>query len=298
MKAESTENGDFVYPGYASEKLDGWRCLTVDGIMYTSGGKHFKPNVQARFKPIIDAAKAANLVLDGELYHEGKQFGIISSTLSDTQEVMQERNLRFHCFDAITEDEWYGRSEQEPFQKRMSRYFLFGDMYDYEGNLFVGVSQFTVQSAEEADAFYAKIKAKGGEGIILRTFDGKYNPNTRSRDILKRKVWWDCSARVIDIKQQACPLKYAEEVKIEDGKEQGYKLTTGSVTVQILADQPLPAGTIQNATFTGAQSIELRKQFWMEREQMIGKIVDFEYLPGGSVAGRMARIFRIREDLE
>lgn len=30
------------YPCYVSEKLDGWRCLIVDGIMYTSGGKEFK----------------------------------------------------------------------------------------------------------------------------------------------------------------------------------------------------------------------------------------------------------------
>ena len=53
MKADTVENGDFRYPCYVPEKLDGWRCLIVDGVMYTSSGKSFKPNVQVRFKPLI-----------------------------------------------------------------------------------------------------------------------------------------------------------------------------------------------------------------------------------------------------
>jgi hypothetical protein len=31
----------------------------TDGVMFTSGGKEFKPNVQERFKPIIEAAHKA-----------------------------------------------------------------------------------------------------------------------------------------------------------------------------------------------------------------------------------------------
>jgi hypothetical protein len=60
--------------------------------------------------------------------------------------------------------------------------------------------------------------------------------------------------------------------------------------------EPLPAGTQQNAMFTPA-AFHLRDQFWTERDSLIGKIVDFEFLPGGNV-GRMGRIFRLREDIE
>jgi hypothetical protein len=63
-----------------------------------------------------------------------------------------------------------------------------------------------------------------------------------------------------------------------------------------LPDQPLPEGEEQNCMFTGDQSIELRDRFWAEREEMLGKVVDFVYLAGTKM-GRMARIYRVREDL-
>jgi hypothetical protein len=135
-----------------------------------------------------------------------------------------------------------------------------------------------------------------GEGVMMRTPYGKYEPNTRSKDIVKRKIWHDCSARIVAIHQLACPLKYAEEVREIDGKQQGFKKRAGSVTVEILPDQPLPAGAQQNAMFTPS-AFHLRDQFWTERETLIGKVVDFEFLPGGNV-GRMGRIFRLREDIE
>ena len=127
MKAESIdEASQFRYPCYVSEKLDGWRSLIIDGTMYTSGGKPFKPNVQERFKSIIQVAHKAQLVLDGELYYNhNSNFGELSSTLSASLEVMAERNLRFYAFDGITYDEWYGRSRQEQFSDRFILYYDF-----------------------------------------------------------------------------------------------------------------------------------------------------------------------------
>ena len=112
---------------------------------------------------------------------------------------------------------------------------------------------------------------------------------------MKRKVWSDCSARIVAIHQLACPLKYADEVREVDGVKQGFKNRAGSVTVQVLPDQPLPAGTQQNAMFTPA-AFHLHDLFWTERETLIGKVVDFEYL-SGATKGRMGRIFRLREDI-
>jgi len=57
----------------------------------------------------------------------------------------------------------------------------------------------------------------------------------------------------------------------------------------------LPAGVQQNALFTPA-AFHLRDLFWTERETIIGKIVDFEFL-SGATKGRMGRIFRLREDI-
>jgi hypothetical protein len=43
-------------------------------------------------------------------------------------------------------------------------------------------------------------------------------------------------------------------------------------------------------------AFHLRDLFWMERDSLIGKVVDFEYL-AGAMKGRMGRIFRLREDI-
>ena len=77
--------------------------------------------------------------------------------------------------------------------------------------------------------------------------------------------------------------------------QQGFKKRAGSVTVEILPDQPLPAGVQQNALFTPC-AFHLRDLFWTERESLIGKVVDFEFL-SGATKGRMGRIFRLREDI-
>ena len=97
------------------------------------------------------------------------------------------------------------------------------------------------------------------------------------------------------IHQQACPVKQADEVREVDGVKQGFKKRAGSVTVEILPDQPLQAGVQQNALFTPS-AFHLRDLFWTERETLIGKVVDFEYL-AGATKGRMGRIFRLREDI-
>ena len=296
MKAESIDSADqFRYPCYVSEKLDGWRCLVTDGIMYTSGGKEFKPPVQERFRRITEAAHNAGLVLDGELFIEGNSdFGLLSSTISATLETMEERGLQFHAFDAVTYDEWHGRSRQEPFVDRLDRYLWFCKDQERTG-LILPVEQHWCHHDADADAFYSKVKTKGGEGVMMRTATGLYTPNTRSKEIVKRKVWNDCSARIVAIHQLASPLKYADEVREIDGKEQGFKRRAGSVTVEILPDQPLPAGEQQNCMFASG-AVALSEQFWAERSTLIGKICDYEFLPGGKV-GRHGRVFRLREDL-
>ena len=80
-----------------------------------------------------------------------------------------------------------------------------------------------------------------------------------------------------------------------DGVQHGFRKRAGSVTVEVLPDQPLPSGVQQNATFTPA-AFHLRDLFWTERDTLIGKVVDFEFL-AGTMKGRMGRIFRLREDI-
>jgi hypothetical protein len=100
MKAESIDDASqFRYPCYVSEKLDGWRCLIVVGVMYTSGGKEFKPPVQERFKLIADSAHAAGLVLDGEQADHRSKSGIDSTRFGGMAICMVNRmGYRKKCY--------------------------------------------------------------------------------------------------------------------------------------------------------------------------------------------------------
>ena len=292
MKAITIEAGDYCHPCYASEKYDGWRCMIVDGVMYTSGGNAFKPNVQARFKPIIDMARRNRMILDGELYCDGVLFSDIAGILSSSKEVMALYNLKFYCFDSIVMEEYNGKKPKQTFRHRGINYHKFAGRTDCQHVLFMPVRQKKCMCKADATAFYNEVKEHCGEGIMLRTIDGLYEPGMRSKGIAKWKVWHTAEAKVVAVARQACPVKYADEVI--DGK--GYRNVCGSVMVEILPDQPLAAYALQKATFTGSQSIALRRKFWQERESMVGKIVEIEYLPGGN-SGRQARFFRVREDM-
>ena len=61
------------------------------------------------------------------------RFHATTGLLSEYLEVMAERNLRFYAFDAITYNEWYGRSRQEQFSDRFILYYDFCQAYKFSG---------------------------------------------------------------------------------------------------------------------------------------------------------------------
>lgn len=293
------EASHYSYPCYASEKLDGVRCVIVDGKLYSRTAHEMKPNVQARFASIAQKAAERGLVLDGELYYEGNDFGELMSTLSADADTLAAKNLRFYCFDAVPVHEWESGETCTKFEARYIAYLDFCDSVDPAHLLIQPVEQYRCLQSFDAQGLFDEVAAKNGEGIMVRSFNAPYR-FTRCSEIMKLKRWLSAEAEIVEVHQQACPVKYADEVKDVDGKAQGYKNTCGSVTVKILPDQPLPAGAIQNATFcgcSGVDSVELRRQIWEQRADMLGRVVEFAYLKGGNV-GRMARVMRLRPDKE
>ena len=88
---------------------------------------------------------------------------------------------------AVTYDEWYGRTSQEPFEKRYERYRQFQIVADYARDtgrdIFVVIDQVLCKDEAAADAYYQRIKEAGGEGVMQRAPYGKYEPNRRSKDV-------------------------------------------------------------------------------------------------------------------
>ena len=296
---ESPENT--TYPAYVSEKLDGVRCVILDGVMYSRSGKRFNSRKgDEQFNTKLDEcfsdlrvfAKSKHVVLDGELYYPNSDFGKLMSviTKSPDESAIMKSGLRFHCFDAVKESEWGGKTV--PFTARLSLALELEKEFN-RPDLFVVVDQKLVHTPAEAHALFDRITLAGGEGIMIRAPEAPYEYK-RTTVICKLKHWLTCEAKILEVHQQACPIQYADEIRQVKGKDTGFKFTAGSVTVEILPDQPLTAGKKQNTTFCEG-SVELRKYFWVNREALIGKTVEFAYLKGAS-KGRMGRITRLRPD--
>lgn len=295
LLAESVERANqYQFPCYVSEKLDGVRCLIGEGNMVTRSNHSFKPNMLQVFQALINYATEEGLILDGEIYYPNDDFGKLMSVVSSDVETIKASGMKFYCFDAVSVDEWNSDKQTTPYRLRLERLIEFANKYHVD--TLVVLPQHLMNNAEEVEAYYRQIKGQNGEGVMLRSPSSPYQ-FTRSKSIVKYKVWLTCEAEVVSVHQQGCPVKYAEEVRIENGKQCGYKKTAGSVTVRILPDQPLESGAYQNCTFTGDDGIRLRKEIWDNRDKVVGRIVEFQYLKGGNI-GRMARIFRFRPDKE
>ena len=282
--------GETTYPSYVSEKLDGMRCIVDRNGLWTRTEHSLKPGMLEQFQPLVDLARDKGVVLDGEMYYpHHNDFGSLMSTMAASPEEIREKGVRFHLFDVVPEDEWEGEST-ESFTDRYGKYQQYAAEADPDQSYIIPVLQTLVNTPEEAQALFDAVKEQEGEGIMLRSPDAPYI-HDRSDKLVKLKNWDSCEGVVTAVHRQKCPIKDADEVI--DGV--GYKNCAGSVTVQILPDQPLPPVEQNCAFIKGDDGKQLRKEFWENADDIIGKVVEFQYLRGGT-KGRMARVFRMRPD--
>lgn len=267
MLATTTDGTNISYPKLASPKLDGIRCIVINGVALS---RSMKP-IPNKYVQTLFGRQEFN-GLDGEL--------IVGSPVADnvfsttTSAVMSHDGISdvwFHVFDAFTEPGGFLRRLRAAHKRIQNRESL------------VLVPHIEISIDAELSEYEAKCLSEGYEGVMLRDPNGPYKQGrstARESYLLKLKQFEDAEAEIIAINELA---RNTNEAKLNElgNKERSHRKegmvgagTMGSLTVRdILTDVEFEVGT----GFTARD----REELWSQRNQIIGKLIKYKSQPTG-----------------
>ena len=252
------------YPLFASVKLDGIRCLVIDGVAYS---RNMKPIKNEYVQKCI--GKPEYNGLDGELI-VGDIFAkdCYRQTNSGVMSKDGEPDFKFYVFD---------RWDMEKF-KFETRYTNIPTLPFIEI-----VSQWEMNSECELLMFETELLEKGAEGVMVRSIDGIYkNGRSTAKDGILGKVkrMVSAEARITEVIELEHNLNEAVTNALgltERSSHKENKVAAG--TMGALVVQCIDSGVSFNIG-TGFTA-EDRNWFWVNRDQCIGMVVTYNHFPIG-----------------
>ena len=184
------------FPYIKQPKLDGARCIGVDGMAQSRNGKHFLsvPHIQETIAEFENDYPGYHL--DGELYnHELKSdFEMLMSIIRKTKNItdadieISKNNVFYYVYDVIT---------PIPMTTEQRINFLRDNVYGKYKHI-VEVDTRYVKTKEDLDSEILADIENGYEGTMLRTTDSLY-VGKRCDDLIKCKTFVDAECLVLDI---------------------------------------------------------------------------------------------------
>lgn len=262
MKAVVLENlDDLFYPCYCTPKLDGIRCLIINGVAVS---KKFKP---IRNKFVQNQLRELPEFLDGELVTPGNFNEVSSAIMSEDG----TPDFKYYVFD-------YGLTETLPYIARMQ--LLKNTPLP---KIIDKILPERINSKEEFLAFEKKCLDAGYEGVMIRKGDGQYKfgqSTLRQGWLLKWKRFMDSEATIIGFEEKMHNDNPAEKDALGHTKRSSAKENlTPAGTLGTLIVQDIKT----KVTFgigTGLDDV-LRQEIWNNRDKYMGKLVKYKYQPHG-----------------
>lgn len=274
MLAASLENIDSIkFPVYVTPKLDGIRCLKIDG------------NVVSRtFKPIRNAELAAAVKdllpdgSDGELIMGGT-FQNTTSMVMSVDKMIGNEKAYFYWFDYLVED------PKKSYLERMEDMKKFVE--DHPEILtaspvkIVPLVPTEINTIEELLQYETEVLEQGFEGVMLRTAHGPYKfgrSTLKEGSLVKMKKFDDDEAIVIGFNELTKNIN--EKTKDEFGYAKRSSHKDGKIDQDTLGSLDVNWNGIHFSIGSGF-TMEQRKEFWDQRNNLIGKLVKFKYFATG-----------------
>lgn len=265
MLAQTCEDKSLIqFPVLATPKLDGIRCLVIDGKAVTRKFKDV-PNDYIRRKISLECSEG----LDGEIMIPTATFNDISSA------VMSEEgrpNFKFYVFDYVTDD------LNKPYSKRMEELDAL-QVPDFV----VKVLPVKVESLEELNALEERYLNGGYEGVMIRSMNSPYKCNrstVKEGYLLKIKRFRDAEAIIVGFEERMHNENEATTDELGHTKRSSHK------------ENMVPAGTLGDLLVkdvtsgiefkigTGFDDV-LRSEIWSNREKYQGKLVKYKHQEAG-----------------
>lgn len=259
------------FPVLASAKLDGVRCIIIDGVAMS---RSLKPIPNEFVQKQIGKQKFNGL--DGEL-----MVGFVGSptVYRDTvSAVMSEDGtpaFTFWVFDKVPQNS----EKVEGYSDRLASI----QKFDGDGAIKV-LPHSLMKDMDALDKFEAKQLERGLEGVILRAPKGPYKfgrSSTNEGTLLKLKRFEDSEAEIIGVEELLKNDNDATTNALGHTERSSHKAnmtpkgTMGALNVRDLKTK------VEFSIGTGFDA-ETRFQFWTGRKCVIGKIVKYKYFASGS----------------
>lgn len=276
LAVESPDLESIRYPKLLSMKLDGIRCVKVDGKALS---RKFKPIPNDFVRSWIEANLPDGI--DGEIMVAGKTFNEIQSLIMSKD---GEPDFEFYAFDLVS-----GDLRGRPYEERHEALRAFVQDFEEAASLresrLVFVNHVPVVDAADVRSWEETYVAAGYEGVMLRDPGGPYKEGrstAREEYLLKVKRWQDAEGEVIGFEEQLRNENAAETNELgltkRSTKKEGLVPagTLGKFVVRDLAT----GATLHVGTGEGMTK-ELRKQIWDNQAQYLGKLVTYKFQPSG-----------------
>lgn len=265
MLADTAVIEKIAFPVLASPKLDGIRCLVIDGKCVS---RNFKPIANHHIRNQIEAHLPSGV--DGEI--------IAGVTFQDTSSSVASRDgspdFIYYVFDYVS------TSLHEPYQERMR---LLEQLPLDHVPYVVKVLPDRINTYDELLQYEDKCLNSGYEGVMIRSLAGPYKcgrSTVKEGYLLKIKRFTDAEAVVIGMEEQMHNQNELEQDAFGYAKRASCK------------DGKVPAGTLGNLlvrdVVTGVEfsigtgfDAALRKQIWENQYTYVGKLVKYKSQKSG-----------------
>lgn len=255
------------YPVEATPKLDGIRCLKVDGKVVS---RTFKPIKNDFIRTHLEAILPDGA--DGEV--------MVGTTFQEcTSGVMRqsgEPDFSFYMFDYVKDD------IKKPYLERM---LDMQEWYDQAGRpervvLWLPI---TINDTDTLNSYEADCLNDGYEGVMVRSPKGPYKCGRGTLNegyLLKVKRFDDAEAEVIGFEE----LLHNNNVATKDafGRTERSSHKENKVPAGVLGKLILkhPDTGIEFGCGTGLTAKQ-RKEFWENKDSLVGKIVKYKFFSIG-----------------
>ena len=255
------------FPVLAAPKLDGIRCLKINGQALT---RSFKPISNKFAREWIEANLPDGL--DGELMLRG---GTFNATTSAIGRESGEPDFVFHVFDYVSEgiDVPYACRVRE--LERLPQWERVEKVLPVE-----------IKNAEELAAYEEKCLAEGYEGVMVRDPAGPYKcgrSTEREGWLLKIKRFADGEAEVLE--------PYEGMSNQNEAERDAFGRTKRSLSKAGMVGRGELGGFIVRALDTGVEfrlgynhvlgGID-RVSLWIKKDTLVGRLVKFRHQPSGA----------------
>lgn len=266
MLAAATDGTNLAYPLLASPKLDGVRCVVVNGVALS---RSLKPIPNQHVQHLF--GRQALSGLDGELIVGPPAGpGVYQRSVSGAMSKEGEPDVQLHVFDDYTAVGVFDRRVMTA-ERRAAKLGL------------TMVRHLLLKTEEELLGYERDCLKLGYEGIMIRSLGGYYKPGRSTLKegwLLKLKRFVDSEAEILGCQELMHNANEATTNELGHQERSSKKAgLVGRNTLGALQVRDVKTG-IAFDIGTGFTA-EVRKNLWLLRKTLPGKLVKYKYQPVG-----------------